>query len=153
MFDEQDHYWMGHALELAAYAASIGEVPVGAVLVNDQGLIAQGWNCPIAKHDPSAHAEMEAIRKAGMQMQNYRLINTTLYVTLEPCLMCAGALVHARIKRLVFAAYDAKAGVIESICHWLDHPALNHRIQYQGGLMHEPCALVLSNFFRAKRAR
>jgi len=142
---------MQHAISLARQAASLGEVPVGAVIVKDNQLIAEGYNLSITENDPSAHAEMIAIRHAGKEMNNYRLNGSTLYVTLEPCMMCAGAMVHARIDRLVFAAFDPKTGVVESRGQFLDSPFLNHRVQCQGGLLLELSAEILSEFFQDRR--
>ena len=148
MTDEQ---WMWHALRLAQRAEQQGEVPVGAVLVLDDRCIAEGWNQPIQSNDPSAHAEIVTLRKAGQVLQNYRLIDTTLYVTLEPCVMCMGAIAHARVKRLVFGAYDPKRG---AVCHalQLSHaPFLNHKIDWLGGVLEQNCAMVLTDFFKARR--
>src|SRR5690348_2610914 len=114
-FTARDHHWMQHALTLAQRAAEQDEVPVGAVLVLNDEMIGEGWNRPIAMHDPSSHAEIVAIRQAAQNVKNYRLVNSTLYVTLEPCVMCAGAIVHARIQRLVFAAGDPRAGAVNSV--------------------------------------
>lgn len=142
---------MWHALRLAQRAEQQGEVPVGAVLVRDERCIAEGWNQPIQLHDPSAHAEMQALRNAGLALQNYRLIDTTLYVTLEPCVMCMGAIAHARVKRLVFGAYDLKRG---AVCHALqlsDAPFLNHKIDWLGGVLQANCAELLTDFFKARR--
>lgn len=146
-----DMRWMQHALTLAKAAAHAGEVPVGAVLVSDNQVIAEAYNAPISHHDPCAHAEVLALRQGAVALQNYRLINTTLYVTLEPCMMCAGAMVHARIQRLVYGASDPKTGVIHSRMQLLDQPFLNHRIQYEGGVLSAECGQVLSDFFKAKR--
>ena len=143
--------WMRHALSLAAQAAAEGEVPVGAVLVRDDELIAEGWNRPIALHDPSAHAEMLAMREAAARIGNYRLTGTTLYVTLEPCVMCAGAIVHARVDRLVFGARDPKAGAVDSVYDVIARPRLNHVVQWQGGVLEEECGALLRDFFRARR--
>lgn len=151
MFSKQDEYWMQRALQLANLAAQANEVPVGAVLVLDNHAIAEAYNCPISTCDPTAHAEMMALRKGAEKIDNYRLVNTTLYVTLEPCIMCAGTMVHARIKRLVYGAADLKAGAIESKAHILDKPFLNHRISYAGGLLSESCGQMLSQFFQTKR--
>lgn len=147
----QDKDWLNHALQLANVAAKQGEVPVGAVLVKEDRLIAEGWNQPIGLHDPSAHAEMIALRQGAKHLQNYRLTGCTLYVTLEPCAMCAGAMIHARIERLVFGAYDPKAGAISSIFKIADTSALNHRIAWQGGIMAEQCGELLQNFFKERR--
>ncbi len=147
-----DHKFMSRALELARMAEAAGEVPVGAVIVKDGHIIAEGWNRPIAMHDPSAHAEMIAMRAAAQTLQNYRLLDTTLYVTLEPCAMCAGAMVHARVKRLVYAATDPRAGAAGTIFNITQHEALNHRIEVQGGVLAEECGAVLRHFFQARRA-
>lgn len=147
-----DLIWMQRALQLAETARAENEVPVGAVLVVDNEMIAEGYNCPIATHDPSAHAEMVVMRRAAEKIQNYRLVNSTLYVTLEPCLMCAGAMVHARIGRLVFGASDPRAGAVQSQSRVLDHAFLNHRVLYEGGLLAEPCGVILSEFFKARRS-
>lgn len=150
MFSERDHYWMEKAIDLAKRAETEGEVPVGAVLVLNDESVGEGWNRSISLLDPTAHAETVALRAAAQQLGNYRLLNTTLYVTLEPCLMCAGAIIQARVKRLVYAAKDPKAGAVESVCQGLDLPC-NHRVTYQGGLMAENCGELLTNFFRQKR--
>jgi len=147
-----DEVWMQHAIKLANRAAAEDEVPVGAVLVMDNQIIGEGWNKPINNHDPSSHAEIVAIRDAGLRMANYRLPDTTLYVTLEPCTMCAGAMIHARIKRLVFGAYDPRTGSIESVSNVLDLPFHNHRVEYQGGVLKDECGFLLSEFFRQKRS-
>lgn len=142
---------MWHALRLAQRAEQQGEVPVGAVLVQDNRCIAEGWNQPIQLHDPTAHAEMQALRKAGQAIKNYRLIDTTLYVTLEPCVMCMGAIAHARVRRLVFGAYDPKRG---AVCHALqlsDAPFLNHKIDWLGGVLQANCAELLTDFFKSRR--
>ncbi|MBS4049970.1 MAG: tRNA adenosine(34) deaminase TadA [Methylomonas sp.] len=146
-----DEEWMRHALRLAQRAEQQGEVPVGAVLVRDERCIAEGWNQPIQLHDPTAHAEMQTLRKAGPAIENYRLVDTTLYVTLEPCVMCMGAIAHARVKRLVFGAYDPKRG---AVCHALqlsDAPFLNHKIDWLGGVLQADCAELLTDFFKARR--
>ncbi len=149
---QQHQYWMQQALLRADYAASLGEVPVGAVLVYEQRLVGEGWNRPIAGHDPTAHAEMMALRQAGQALGNYRLLNTTLYVTLEPCVMCAGAMIHGRIKRLVYGACDAKTGAAGSLLDVLGHPLMNHHIEVLGGVLAAPCADKLSQFFKQRRA-
>ena len=146
-----DEHWMRHALTLAARAEAEGEVPVGALLVQDDTLIAEGWNQPIAAHDPSAHAEVMALRAAGQALQNYRFTDTTLYVTLEPCLMCVGAIVHARVARLVFATHDPKSGAVESVCRAFELPGLNHRVEVCGGVLAEACGDQLKTFFRTRR--
>jgi tRNA(adenine34) deaminase len=143
--------WMSQALALAHKAEAQGEVPVGAIVVYEQQLIGQGWNQPIASHDPSAHAEMVAIRDAAKAVGNYRLLNATLYVTLEPCAMCAGAIIHARIKQVVFGAFDPKAGAAGSVFDLLGTRKLNHCVEWQGGCMAEACGLVLKTFFQQRR--
>ncbi len=151
MFTPRDEYWMQKALQLAARAAQAGEVPVGAILVLDDVMIAEGYNCPITTHDPTAHAEMVALQKGAEQIGNYRLVNTILYVTLEPCIMCAGAMVHARIKQLVYGASEPKTGAIFSRTNILDQSFLNHRVEHAGGLLAEQCGALLSQFFQARR--
>lgn len=151
MQTERDVFWMRRAMELAKQGAEAGEVPVGAVLVLDDQVIGEGFNKSIVNHDPSAHAEMQALRAGAQFLNNYRLLNTTLYVTLEPCMMCAGAMVHARIKRLAYGAHDPKAGVIVSQLQLLDQPFLNHRVVHEGGVLAEECGALLSAFFRSRR--
>ena len=151
MMNTTDQHWMTHALTLARRGAAAGEVPVGAVLVRDGKLLAEAWNRPIGAHDPTAHAEVLALRDAGRRLENYRLPGTTLYVTLEPCPMCAGALVWARVERLVFAAFDTRGGAVASRHHLLQTPDLNHQVLWQGGLMAETSARMLREFFRARR--
>ncbi len=146
-----DEYWMQRALELAARAEAEGEVPVGAVIVKDDELISEGWNQPVQSHDPSAHAEIIAIRKAGIALDNYRLINTTLYVSLEPCCMCVGAIIHARVKRLVYGAFDPKTGAAGSAFGLLQSGKHNHRVEVDGGLLADQAKMQLQNFFRQKR--
>lgn len=152
MTDNNDEFWMRHALKLAQRAWDEGEVPVGAVLVHEGRVIGEGWNRPIGHHDPTAHAEMMAIRQGGKVIENYRLLETTLYVTLEPCVMCAGAMVHGRVGRLVFGAHDAKTGAAGSLLDVLRHPGMNHQVQIEQGILAEECAALLSNFFRQRRA-
>ncbi|WP_220667421.1 tRNA adenosine(34) deaminase TadA [Enterobacter sp. R1(2018)] len=144
-------YWMRHALTLARRAWDEGEVPVGAVLVYKNQVIGEGWNRPIGRHDPTAHAEIMALRQGGMVLQNYRLLDTTLYVTLEPCVMCAGAMVHSRIGTLVFGARDAKTGAIGSLMDVLGHPGMNHQVGVTEGVLAAECSAMLSDFFRARR--
>ncbi len=146
-----DEYWMQQALVQAAQGAAAGEVPVGAVLVHDEELISAAYNQPIGSHDPSAHAEIAALRTAGLAQNNYRLPNSTLYVTLEPCVMCVGALVHARIERLVFGAYEYKTGAVVSVWQLLDAPEHNHHISYQGGILEDECRQQLQTFFKQRR--
>lgn len=148
---EEDVMWMRHALTLADKAESIGEVPVGACVVLNGELIGEGFNTPITDNDPSAHAELNAVKEAASTVQNYRLIDATLYVTLEPCSMCAGMLVHARVKRVVFGAKDAKTGAAGSVMNLLQHPALNHQLEVVSGVLADECANKLSDFFRKRR--
>jgi len=148
MSDEQ---WMTKALELAAMAESKGEVPVGAVLVRQGELIAQGHNAAISNHDASAHAEIQAIRAACIKEQNYRLPNTTLFLTLEPCTMCAGAIVHARIARVVIAAKEPRAGAAGSVLNVLQNENFNHRCEVEFGLMQAESSAMLKAFFKARR--
>ncbi|MBM4208888.1 MAG: tRNA adenosine(34) deaminase TadA [Gammaproteobacteria bacterium] len=147
----EDQLWMRHALRLAQRAENQGEVPIGAVLVKDDKLIAEGWNSPIADNDPTAHAEINTLRAAGKAINNYRLIDTTLYVTLEPCVMCMGAIVHARVKRLVFGAFDTKRGAVCNAINLCEADFLNHAVIWQGGVLETECAELLKNFFLAKR--
>ncbi|MDF2529697.1 MAG: Cytidine/deoxycytidylate deaminase family protein [Gammaproteobacteria bacterium] len=147
----QDEQFMRQALFLAKKAQEAGEVPVGAVLVLDNEIVAEGYNQPILSHDPSAHAEMIAIRNAAKKLGNYRLLNTTLYVTLEPCTMCLGAMVHARIKRLVYAASDPKTGVIESAAKLAHSHFFNHRLEIGSGILAEESAAMLRAFFHSRR--
>jgi len=142
---------MQRAIELAKQAESENEVPVGAVIVKDGNIIAEGWNRPIANHDPTAHAEIQVIRAAAEVLQNYRMPETTLYVTLEPCLMCMGAIVHARVQRIVYGATDPRAGVVESIYTITQDRKLNHHVEVQGGVMAEQCGQLLKDFFRKRR--
>ena len=142
---------MQHALSLAAQGAAMGEVPVGAVLVLDGQVIGEGYNQPILSHDPTAHAEVVAIRQAAHKSQNYRLENTTLYVTLEPCTMCVGALVHARIGRVVFAATEPKSGSLVSARQLLGNGYYNHLFVFEGGLLADEASKMLSDFFRGRR--
>lgn len=148
---KSDRHWMQQALALAQKAAEYGEVPVGAVLVKNDQQIAEAWNQPITLSDPSAHAEILAIRKAGEILKNYRLLDTTLYVTLEPCPMCAGALLHARIKRLVFGAFDPKTGAAGSACQLFHGSHVNHKIDVFGGVLSEACSLLIKDFFKSRR--
>lgn len=153
VFDENfDVQMMRRALELADKAESLGEIPVGAVLVDNTGkIIGEGWNLSIVNSDPTAHAEIVALRHAAQCIQNYRLLNTTLYVTLEPCTMCAGAILHSRIKRLVFGASDAKTGAVGSRFHFFDDYKMNHSLEITGGVLQEECSRKLSAFFQKRR--
>ena len=151
MTEHTDMELMQLALDQARAAEAIGEVPVGAVIVLDGEVIGLGHNRVITDDDPTAHAEIVALRMAAKAVGNYRLPGSTLYVTLEPCAMCAGALVHARIERVVFAAHDPKAGAAGSVMQVLDHPSLNHRCHYEGGLMAEQASEMLTAFFKSRR--
>lgn len=148
-----DEHWMRHALQLATRAETRGEVPVGAVLVLGDALLAEGWNRPVGQHDPTAHAEIICLRAAGVAVGNYRLAKTTLYVTLEPCLMCVGAMVHARVARLVYGAADPKSGAVESVCRGFELPGLNHRVDAHGGILAAECGELLKAFFRRRREK
>lgn len=150
---EQDEAWMRYAIRLAQRAEAQGEVPVGAVVVHNDLCIAEGWNTPIIDNDPTAHAEMTALRNAGQHLANYRLMDCTLYVTLEPCVMCMGAISHARIKRIVFGATDAKRGAVCSALELTDVSFLNHKVAWQGGVLAETCGDLLRDFFKAKRGK
>lgn len=150
---EIDEQWMRHAIRLAQRAEAQGEVPVGAVLVKGEQCLAEGWNIPIQSHDPTAHAEMIAMRHAGLILENYRLTDATLYVTLEPCVMCMGAISHARVKRLVFGAFDTKRGAVCNALSLTDAHFLNHRVDWQGGVLEESCSGLLKGFFRTKREK
>jgi tRNA(adenine34) deaminase len=148
---ENDSFFMARALELAREAERAGEVPVGAVIVKEGAIVGEGWNRPISTNDPTAHAEIVALRDAARNLSTYRLLDTTLYVTLEPCAMCAGAMVHARVKRLVYAATDPRAGAAGSVFNIAQHSALNHRLECDGGVMAEECGALLRGFFVARR--
>lgn len=146
-----DEQFMSQALELARHAAKQNEVPVGAVLVHDDKIIAMGWNQPIARHDPSAHAEMIALRAGGIYLENYRLLNTTLYVTLEPCAMCLGAIIHARVARLVYGAHDPKTGMLGGALNLLDILPWTHPLTIQGGVLAAQSTELLQDFFKSRR--
>ena len=148
---ELDHQFMQQALDQAKLAAAAGEVPVGAVLVRDGQVISTGFNRPISNSDPSAHAEMMALRAAALDESNYRLPGTTLYVTLEPCTMCAGAMLHARVDRVVFGATDPKTGAAGSVLNVFSEKQINHQTQVEGGIMGEECGQVLRDFFKERR--
>ena len=146
-----DEQWMALALQQAEKAETLGEVPVGAILVKDDIMVAKAHNQPISKHDASAHAEIELLRLAGRVMQNYRLTGTTLYVTLEPCAMCLGAMMHARVSRLVFAAYDPKTGVCGSRVDLSSEDCFNHEININGGVLEVEAKQLLQAFFKSRR--
>jgi tRNA(adenine34) deaminase len=148
---KSDVYFMQRALELAEGAEAKGEVPVGAVLVRNDEIIAEGANRPIASNDPTAHAEIEALRAGGQAVGSYRLTDTTLYVTLEPCAMCAAAIVHARVRRLVFGAWDPRAGAAGSIVDVFALPGLNHRVDVFGGVLADECTRRMREFFATRR--
>ncbi|WP_122227847.1 tRNA adenosine(34) deaminase TadA [Pseudomonas syringae group genomosp. 3] len=147
-----DQHFMREALALAAQGALLGEVPVGAVVVQNGEIIGRGYNCPISGSDPSAHAEMVAIRDAARALDNYRLPGSTLYVTLEPCSMCAGLIVHSRVARVVYGALEPKAGIVQSQGQFFSQGFLNHRVLFEGGVLGEECGAMLSEFFRLRRA-
>ncbi len=147
----QDIFFMSQAILLAKKAESVNEVPVGAIVVMKNEIVGEGFNCPIVTFDPTAHAEIIALKQAAQKLQNYRLPQTTLYVTLEPCVMCVGAMLHARIGRLVFGASDPKIGAITGVFKILDEKRLNHRIAFQGGILAAECGKILSDFFQNKR--
>jgi len=153
MSNQDDLRWMQYALNLARQAAAEEEVPVGAVLVRGDELLAEGWNQPIGNSDPTAHAEIQTLRAAAEKVGNYRLPGSTLYVTLEPCPMCAGAIVHARVERVVFGATDPRTGAGGTIFNLLQAPELNHRCEITAGVMAEECGDLLRSFFRERRAR
>ncbi|MCV2404116.1 tRNA adenosine(34) deaminase TadA [Marinomonas sp. C2222] len=146
-----DQEWMTKALELADKAAAESEIPVGAIVVLDDEIIGEGYNSPISLCDPTAHAEIQAIRMACKAVNNYRLPNATLYVTLEPCSMCAGAIVHARIGRVVYAATEPKSGVVESQGQFFDAPFLNHKVSVESGVLADSASQQLTQFFRYRR--
>lgn len=150
-FTPEDEQFMRRAIELARIAESEGEVPVGALLVKDGEVIAEGWNRSIGAHDATAHAEIQTLRKAGEVLQNYRLLDTTLYVTLEPCPMCAGALLHSRVKRIVFGAPDLKAGAAGTVLNLFEHQAAYHYADVEHGLLEQECREQLQSFFKRRR--
>jgi tRNA(adenine34) deaminase len=148
---EKDIYFMRLAILQAQQALAAGEVPVGAVITIEERIIAEACNRPIASHDPSAHAEILAMRMAGERTDNYRLVGTTLYVTVEPCIMCAGAIIQARVGRLVYGAEDPKGGGVRSLYGILEDSRLNHAVKVTGGLLEQECGEIMSRFFRQKR--
>lgn len=149
----EDEAWMRRALELATISAQQGEVPVGAVVVRDGLMLGEGQNCPIGQCDPSAHAEISALRAAAKLEANYRLSGATLYVTIEPCTMCVGAIVHARIARVVFGAREPKAGAVVSQNQLFSHPAMNSAVVFSEGVLAESCASLMADFFQTRRAK
>lgn len=149
----QDQHFMREAMALASQGAALGEVPVGAIVVQNGEIIGRGFNCPISGSDPSAHAEMVAIRSAAQALSNYRLPGSTLYVTLEPCSMCVGLIVHSRIVRVVYGALEPKAGIVQSQGQFFSQAFLNHRVLFEGGVLAEECGRMLSEFFKMRRAK
>jgi len=147
-----DLQWMQRAVELAKKAEAQDEVPVGAVIVLDNQIIGEGWNQPISSDDPTAHAEIMALRDAGEKIGNYRLPNASIYVTLEPCIMCAGAIIHSRLSRLVYAVDDPKTGACGSVFNLLQTDELNHKVEIEKGVMEEECQSLIRSFFKEKRA-
>jgi tRNA(adenine34) deaminase len=148
---ELDQKYMRLAIEQAQLAAQLGEVPVGAILVKDGQVISKAFNKPIANHDPSAHAEMLALREAALALENYRIPGSTLYVTLEPCAMCSGAMLHARIDRVVYGAPDPKTGAAGSVLDLFSAKQINHQTSVEGGIMSEECGQLLRDFFKGRR--
>jgi tRNA(adenine34) deaminase len=151
MIVDSDEFWMKEALRCARRALEMNEVPVGAVVVHDGEIIGRGFNRNIIDHDPSAHAEMIAVREAGAALGNHRLGACDLFATIEPCAMCAGALVHARIRRLVYGADDVKAGAVHSVMQVVNHLSLNHVMEVRGGVLAGECAALVQDFFRQRR--
>jgi tRNA(adenine34) deaminase len=148
---EQDEFWMRRAIELAAQAEALGEVPVGAVIVCDDEMIGEGFNQPITANDPTAHAEIVALRNAAKKINNYRLVGASLYVTLEPCTMCVGALIHSRIQRLIYATTEPKSGAVQSRSQLLSADYFNHKIEVTSGVLAQQCQHQLSAFFQRRR--
>jgi len=151
MISESDVKWMSKALVLARKAEAVGEVPVGAVLVKHNQLIAEGWNQPIISHDATSHAEIMAMREAGKKLNNYRLIDTTMYVTLEPCSMCVGAMIHARVARVVYGAAEPRTGALGGAFNLLEANQHNHVFEVEAGILAEESKALLQNFFRSRR--
>ena len=151
MASERDNFWMRRAIQLAETAARQGEVPVGALVVLNDQVIGEGFNQSITLPDPTAHAEVVALRAAAQTVGNYRLLGARLYVTLEPCMMCAGAMVHARVQQLIYGATDPKAGAVSTKFSMFDLPFLNHRVAHEGGVLAEVCGSMLSQFFADRR--
>ncbi|MDT8398212.1 MAG: tRNA adenosine(34) deaminase TadA [Pseudomonadales bacterium] len=150
--DNHEH-WMSRALELARQAEQLGEVPVGAVVVLEGRIIGEGYNQPVSAADPTAHAEIVALRQAAVRLGNYRLPGVSLYVSIEPCAMCAGAMIHARVQHLFFGATEPRAGAVCSHLQMLDANHLNHRVRHTGGILEQECAALIAGFFRQKRKR
>jgi tRNA(adenine34) deaminase len=150
-FVDSDELWMEQALRSAQRALEAGEVPVGAVVVSQGRIVGRGWNRNVADSDPSAHAEIVALREAGNNLGNHRLGDCELFVTIEPCAMCAGAMIHARLKRLIYGADDHRAGAIHSVMQVVNHPQLNHRMEVRGGVLAGRSAELLQEFFRSRR--
>jgi tRNA(adenine34) deaminase len=146
-----DEFWMDEALLAARQALDAGEVPVGAIVVLGDEIVGRGWNRNLSDHDPSAHAEIVALRSAGMAIGNHRLIGCELFATIEPCAMCAGAMIHARLRRLVYGVDDPKAGAVHSVMQVLNHPQLNHKMEVRAGVAAERCAELLQEFFKSRR--
>lgn len=151
MSTKPDEFWMEEALREAQRAEAAGEVPVGAVVVYEEQIVGRGHNRPISSHDPTAHAEILALREAGQRLGNYRLQGCDLYVTVEPCAMCAGAIVHGRIRRLVYGADDPKAGAVVSVMQVLENPSLNHQVEVRSGVLAGRCMEQVQGFFRERR--
>ncbi|MEM5534881.1 tRNA adenosine(34) deaminase TadA [Neptuniibacter pectenicola] len=149
---QQDLLWMHEALALADHAENAGEVPVGAVVVLDGEVVGEGWNHPISGHDPTAHAEIMALRDAAARVGNYRLVGAELYVTIEPCTMCAGAIVHSRVSRVIYGASEEKAGVVDSNCQLFQQPWVNHQVEVTSGILADACRQKISAFFQRRRA-
>ncbi len=151
MVELSDEQWMREALRLAEQGRAAGEVPVGALIVHDGQIVGRGFNRNLLDTDPTAHAEMVALRDAGRAVGNHRLLDCEMFVTIEPCAMCAGAMVHARLRRLVFGADDPKAGAVHSVLDVLNHPSLNHRMDVTAGVLSEECSRILQDFFQSRR--
>ncbi len=147
-----DEFWMEEALREAQRALALGEVPIGAVVVRDGQIVGRGCNRPVSANDPTAHAEILALREAGAAIGNYRLLDCDMYVTVEPCSMCAGAITHARVRRLIYGAEDAKAGAEHSALQVLNHPKLNHKVEVSSGVLAARCMHLLQSFFRERRS-
>jgi tRNA(adenine34) deaminase len=149
--NQTDELWMEEALRCAQRALEAGEVPVGAIVIYDQGVVGRGWNRNLTDDDPTAHAEIVALREAGRNIGNHRLVDCDLFATIEPCAMCAGAAVHARVRRLVYGADDPKAGAVHSVLQVVSHPSLNHQMEVRGGVLAGRSAEILQEFFRQRR--